>query len=249
MEIRVSCQTDIGLKRTHNEDAVKIYENAYCKMLVVADGMGGHEAGDVASKMVLEVLDERFHQALNFKTSQELQEFVTDVLGTMNKNIIDYIESNHIVHGMGTTIVLAILTNDFIGVAHVGDSRAYLYANGELNQVTRDHTFVRRLVEEGKLTEDEAKKHPHRHVIMNALGVNQALKFDYILIEKYELNSLLLCTDGLCSLIEDDEILNSLASSDQTEEKVRQLIKKANDKGGNDNISIALLECVEGSCA
>lgn len=249
MEMRVFCQTDIGLRRKHNEDAVKVYENKNCKMMVVADGMGGHEAGDIASKIVLSVLDEKFNEKTQFQTTHQVKTFVTESLDVMNKKILDYIASHHIMHGMGTTVVLAVITEFCIGVAHVGDSRAYIHSNDELLQITRDHTFVRRLVEEGKLTEEEAKRHPHRHVIMNALGVNQVLKFDFVLIEKYELNSLLLCTDGLCSLVEDYEILNALLSSDKTEEKIRQLIKKANDKGGNDNISVALLECVEGSCA
>lgn len=249
MEIRLSYQTDIGKRRAHNEDAVKVYENNKCKLMVVADGMGGHEAGDVASKIVLAVLDEQFKDNTSFQTPKALQKWLKTILQTMNERIIAYIESHHITHGMGTTVVIAVITQTFIGVAHVGDSRAYVYAHQKLRQVTRDHTFVRRLVEEGKLTEREAKRHPHRHVIMNALGVNEVLTFDYILLEKYEIKSLLLCTDGLCSLVEDCEIQDVLSSTRLTEEKVKQLIEKANDNGGNDNVSVALLECVEGSCA
>ena len=247
MKMRVFCQTDIGKKRTHNEDAVKVYENEYCKLLVVADGMGGHEAGEVASDIVLKKFDVCFNDQTRFETPESLRRWFKEHLILINEEILSYIETHRIIHGMGTTIALAVVTPTFIGIAHIGDSRAYLYKNHQLKQLTSDHTFVNRLIAEGKLTKRQAKKHPHRHVIVNALGVNQTLVFDFNLLEHYQFDSLLLCTDGLCSLVEDEEMIGILSSKQSTEDKVNTLIKIANDKGGYDNISIVLLECTEGS--
>ncbi|HAX71896.1 MAG TPA: Stp1/IreP family PP2C-type Ser/Thr phosphatase [Firmicutes bacterium] len=247
METRLSFQTDIGKKRAHNEDAVKIYENDFCKLMVVADGMGGHEAGDIASAMVINVLDAEFSNTTDFETAEHARVWIKAVLNKINTDILSYIEDNKITHGMGTTVIISIITKKFVCFGHVGDSRAYYYSNNRLRQVTKDHTFVRRLVEEGKLSEAQAKRHPHRNIIMNALGVNQELKFDFIVLERYNVDGILLCTDGLTTSVEDEQIITLLSQPTMTEYKVNQLINLANEYGGTDNISVALFECLEGS--
>ena len=148
---------------------------------------------------------------------------------------------------MGTTAIVAVMTESFIAFAHIGDSRAYVLSHDQLRQITKDHTFVRKLVEEGKLSEQEAKNHPHRNIIMNALGVNKSLTFDYLVLERYQLDAILLCTDGLTSMVDDQEILSILNETRSTEEKVNLLIELANRNGGTDNISVALCESLEGS--
>ena len=165
----------------------------------------------------------------------------------VNQDILTYIEDHHISHGMGTTAIVTVMTKSFIAFAHIGDSRAYLLSHHQLRQITKDHTFVRKLVEEGKLSEQEAKNHPHRNIIMNALGVNKELKFDYLVLEHYQLDAILLCTDGLTSMVDDQEILAILSKQTSTEEKVNLLIEVANRNGGKDNISVALCERLEGS--
>lgn len=235
-------KTDIGKIRPHNEDAVKIYRNLFCTVMVVADGMGGHEAGDVASEMVINVMNQHFNENLSFSHPEELRKWIKLVLKQINQDILEYIEQQHISHGMGTTVVVTVLTKSFIAFAHAGDSRAYILTHQGLRQITKDHTFVRKLMDEGKLSEKEAKRHPHRNIIMNALGVNKELAFDYVLLEHYDIKSILLCTDGLTSLVEDQEIEAVLKDNLTTEEKVTTLIQMANENGGTDNISVALYE-------
>lgn len=240
-------KTDVGKIRPHNEDAVKIYKNPNCSIIVIADGMGGHEAGEVASAMVLKTIEQHFNEDLIFDDSEVLRKWLKQILHQVNENILTYIEEHHISHGMGTTAIVAVMTKSFIAFAHIGDSRAYLLSHRQLRQITKDHTFVRKLVEEGKLSEQEAKNHPHRNIIMNALGVNKSLKFDYLVLEHYQLDAILLCTDGLTSMVDDQEILAILSEKISTEEKVNLLIEVANRNGGNDNISVALCESFEGS--
>ncbi len=240
-------KTDVGKIRPHNEDAVKIYKNPNYSIIVIADGMGGHEAGEVASAMVLKTIEQHFNEDLIFDDSEVLRKWLKQILHQVNENILTYIEEHHISHGMGTTAIVAVMTKSFIAFAHIGDSRAYLLSHRQLRQITKDHTFVRKLVEEGKLSEQEAKNHPHRNIIMNALGVNKSLKFDYLVLEHYQLDAILLCTDGLTSMVDDQEILAILSEKISTEEKVNLLIEVANRNGGNDNISVALCESFEGS--
>ncbi len=240
-------KTDIGKIRPHNEDAVKIYKNQNCTIVVIADGMGGHEAGEVASAMVLNIIEEHFNEDLIFNDSEVLRKWLKQLLQQVNENILSYIEEHHLSHGMGTTAIVAVMTESFIAFAHIGDSRAYVLSHDQLRQITKDHTFVRKLVEEGKLSEQEAKNHPHRNIIMNALGVNKSLTFDYLVLERYQLDAILLCTDGLTSMVDDQEILSILNEKRSTEEKVNLLIELANRNGGTDNISVALCESLEGS--
>lgn len=242
-------KTEVGKVRPHNEDAVTIYQNPFCTIMVVADGMGGHEAGEVASEMVINVVEQHFNDTLSFDHSEDLRKWIKLILQQTNQEILQYIEEQHISHGMGTTVIVTVITKSFIAFAHAGDSRAYVLAHQGLRQITKDHTFVRKLVDEGKLSEQEAKTHPHRNIIMNALGVNKDLKFDYVVLENYDLKAILLCTDGLTSLVEDDEIEEVLKRQIKTEEKVDILIQMANENGGTDNISVALYECFEGSCS
>lgn len=244
---QVCYKTDVGKIRPHNEDAVKGYKNRYCSVMVVADGMGGHSAGEVASDMVISHIEKHFNEELKFEGPEELRRWLKQRLNQINQQILTYIADHQLSHGMGTTAIVAVMTNSFIALAHIGDSRAYLLSHQRLRQITKDHTFVRKLVDEGKLSEQEAKNHPHRNIIMNALGVNKDVKFDYLVLEHYDLDAILLCTDGLTSMVDDEEILGILRQNKSTEEKVNLMIEMANLNGGKDNISIALCERLEGS--
>ena len=240
-------KTDIGKTRLHNEDAVNIYRNEKCTVMVVADGMGGHEAGDIASQMVIDKVENSFRTCESFQDAESVRRWIREVLHEINQDILNYIEQQGITHGMGTTVVIAMVTKPFIAFAHIGDSRAYILAHKQLRQVTKDHTFVRKLVEKGQLSERAARFHPHRNIIMNALGVSQDLKFDYMILENYDLDAILLCSDGLTSMLDDQDILQVITQSGSIEEKVNRLIEAANQNGGTDNISVALCEFGERS--
>jgi len=242
-------QSDVGKVRSHNEDAAHIFRNDYLTVLAVADGMGGHAYGDIASQMVIDKVKASFDGNTQFETPDAARSWLKSILKETNDQIIGYIEAQKVEKGMGTTVILAVLTPDFLAFAHVGDSRAYLMSHEKLRQITKDHTFVRKLVEEGKLSEKKAKSHPHRNIIMNALGVGTRVKFDYLVLENYDLDAVLLCTDGLTSMVDDHEIQEVLAMRRLTQEKVERLIELANEKGGRDNVTVALYEFGERSGA
>jgi len=241
-----SYQTDIGRVRSHNEDAVQIFKRDQLLIMVAADGMGGHASGDVASQMAIKFIQNEFNNGLIINTQEAASTWVRYVLEQVNGDILAYAKANDVLL-MGTTLVIAIVTETFIAIANIGDSRAYLLAFGKLRQLTKDHTFVRELVEMGQITEHAAKRHPQKNVISKALGANERLEFDFFTLEHYEASGILLCTDGLTGLVEEQEILTVLENGANTGEKVQELIAKANDQGGWDNISIALLEFKEGS--
>ncbi len=171
---QVCYKTDVGKVRPHNEDAVKGYKNQHCSMMVIADGMGGHAAGEVASGMVINTISNHFDEELKFEDPEELRKWLKQLLNQINQEILTYIADHQLSHGMGTTAIVAVMTKSFIALAHIGDSRAYLLSHQRLRQITKDHTFVRKLVDEGKLSEQEAKNHPHRNIIMNALEIGRA---------------------------------------------------------------------------
>ena len=246
MNLRYSCKTDVGRVRHHNEDAVHIFENKHVLVMVVADGMGGHASGDVASKMAIQLVDERFDEETAFVDKEEVGVWFGDVLDAVNAEILDYSQKFD-AQIMGTTMVVAVIAKEFIAFANIGDSRAYVLAYDRLRQVTKDHTFVRELVEMGQISERAAKVHPKKNIINKALGASEKLEFDFITLENYEVDAILLCTDGLTGLVEDQEILAVLKTDIALDVKVDQLIEKANVRGGSDNVSIALVEFKEGS--
>ena len=245
LRLKYSYKTDIGRVRSHNEDAVQIFENEHLHLMAVADGMGGHASGDVASKMAIQLVDDQFSDQLAFDNKKEAVVWVSDVLKKINSDILDYAHEFN-AGKMGTTMVIAVLTKEFIVFANIGDSRAYILAYDKLRQVTKDHTFVRELVDKGQISERAAKLHPQKNVINKALGANKILEFDLLTLENYDVDAILLCTDGLTGLVEDQEILAVLKTDIGTDVKVDHLIEKANARGGRDNVSIALAELKEG---
>ena len=231
--------------RSHNEDAVQIFANEQMLVMVIADGMGGHAFGDVASSMATQFVEEQFNAELIFANKEEVGNWFGDVLDAVNSNILDYAQKFN-AGKMGTTLVIAVITKAFIAFANIGDSRAYVLAYDKLRQVTKDHTFVRELVEKGQISERAARLHPKKNVINKALGASEFLEFDFLTLENYDVDAILLCTDGLTGLVEDQEILAVLKTDINTDTKVDHLIEKANARGGRDNVSIALAEFKEG---
>lgn len=246
MDLNYSYQSDVGLVRSHNEDAVQIFENENLLLMVVADGMGGHSAGEVASSIAMETFAKHFEPTLSFDNQEAAGAWISSILDRINNDILAYAKVHHM-NKVGTTLVAVAITQDFIVIANIGDSRAYVVAYNELRQVTKDHTFVRRLVEEGQISERAAKIHPQKNLIINALGANAKLNFDLLTIEQVEFQKILLCTDGLTGMVEDKEILRIIQKNESARKKVINLIKKAKDNGGKDNISVALVEFKEGS--
>lgn len=234
--------TDPGKVRTHNEDNVIILNNNNNEfLLAVADGMGGHKAGEVASAIAIDHLHDEFDKLETFGTKENAIDWLRNIVVEINNKIFDYTSKNPDSKGMGTTLVVTIKTNDYILYGNIGDSSGYVMKNEKLHKVTKDHTLVNLLVSTGELTEEEAKYHPRKNVLMRALGANDPIEIDIFDVDT-SVKGLFLCSDGLTNMLTDEQIEKILNSNLSIEEAVVKLIRKSNSRGGTDNISIAYLK-------
>ncbi len=233
--------TDAGIVRDHNEDSVIITKNISGQhLMLVADGMGGHLAGEVASSMVVSHFGKAWSSVTQITDVQSAVNWIKSQMDEVNDSIYHYSVVNPECHGMGTTCVLAIVTDNFIVVGNAGDSRAYQLNKHHLNQITTDHTLVNALYLQGEITKEEARVHPKRNVLMRALGTYSSIEVDVYEVSR-DIKGILLCSDGLTNMLLLDEIDSIVYSNLSIENKVKELINQANYRGGHDNISVALL--------
>ena len=234
--------TDTGKVRTHNEDSVMIVKNLSGEyLMVVADGMGGHKAGEVASSIVVNGLTDKFKVLDTIGEKQDAVNWIRAKAKELNEDIFKYTEEFKESKGMGTTLVLAVVTKDYILFGNVGDSSGFVMKKNSLYKVTKDHTLVNLLVETGELTKEEAQNHPRKNVLMRALGANNPIDVDVFDVD-INSDAILLCSDGLTNMLSVSQIERVLNSDLGIEEKIVKLIKKSNLRGGTDNVSIAYLE-------
>lgn len=238
--------TDTGKVRDHNEDSVIIVKNENDEYLMaIADGMGGHSAGEVASSIAISYLGKRFQESFLSLSKVDAVEWIRDSANEINSLIFNHEKHHPESKGMGTTLVLAIVTEAYILVGNIGDSSGFVVKDNKLHKVTYDHTLVNLLVSAGELTKEEASVHPKKNVLMKALGANDPIEVDVFDCDM-EISELLLCSDGLTNMLDNEQIERVLLSDNTIEEKVEKLIMKANNRGGTDNISIAYLIREEG---
>ena len=235
--------TDPGKVRSHNEDSVTILKNENGEyLLIVADGMGGHRKGEVASSIVVSRLGKRFNETVTIGTKLDAVNWLNDNINEINKEIITYGEENEDSKGLGTTVVVALLTNSYLIFGNIGDSSGYVMKNNKIHKVTKDHTLVNLLVAAGNISIDEAKNHPQKNVLMKALGASEKAEMDIFDVD-INCDAIFLCSDGLTNMLTDDQIEKVLNDEDlEIDEKVEKLIRKCNARGGTDNISVAYLE-------
>ena len=242
--------TDTGRVRDHNEDSVTIlknFNNEY--LMIVADGMGGHRKGEVASAITVTHLGKRFTESSSIGTKVDAVSWLSDNLAEINAEILEYGDANENSKGLGTTVVVAIVTKDYLLFANIGDSAGYVMKNNKLHRVTKPHTLVSLLIDAGNLTEEEAKNHPKKNVLMKALGAAEKCEPDIFDVDNGS-RAVFLCSDGVTSMLDDSSIEKVLQDRElSVEEKVIKLIKKCNARGGNDNISIAYLVRESGDLA
>ena len=237
--------TDSGKVRAHNEDSVIITKNQSGDYLMaVADGMGGHSAGEIASSIVVSHISKCFNEVFCNMEKSKAVEWIRGMATEVNDLIFNYVENHPESKGMGTTLVLAIITTDYVLIGNIGDSSGFVIKDEKLHKVTYDHTLVNLLIKAGELTEEEAKDHPKKNVLMKALGANNPIDIDIFDCDM-DISSVLLCSDGLTSMLDTEQIEKVLTSDLEIEEKVIKLIRKSNNRGGTDNISIAYLEFSE----
>lgn len=235
-------KTDIGRVRSHNEDQALCVVNASGEVfLIVCDGMGGANKGDIASKMAIDSLAESFRKKKRFPLAQMDKWWFTSSCKKANALIYDQSDRNPVYKGMGTTMVAALLSGERLLIANIGDSRAYLVQKNTLQQLSEDQTYVHFLVQTGKITPEQALTHPERHVLMNALGIYPSLSLTLSLFP-YHGESLLLCSDGLYNQLSEKEILSIVSTDERVDQKVTSLIALANENGGSDNEGVSYWE-------
>jgi protein phosphatase len=249
MEIKAHGLTHVGKQRQHNEDAFLVADEA--KLYLVADGMGGHAAGEIASRIAVDSIsefivhtkeddgtwphayDEHYGRATNRLMA---------ALRLANTRVLEAMRKDARLRGMGTTVVAALADDSKMSVAHVGDSRAYLVRNGEMMRLTNDHSWVFEQVQAGMLTEAEAEKHPLRNVITKAVGAKEEIDLETVEHHLVKGDVLLLCSDGLTEMVSDDEIMAVLREEAEPRAACERLVARANEQGGRDNVTVVVAQ-------
>lgn len=254
MRIRYAAKTDVGMKRTHNEDYFSLIEDE--QVFMVADGMGGHASGEVASKMATEAIQDFFSRSKDdevtwpYKFDRHLS-YVENrlVVGVKlaNQRIFEAALKDLRLKGMGTTLVGAQIVGDKVYIAHVGDSRCYRIREGKIQQMTRDHS----LLEDYKdakpgMSDEEQRKFPHKNVITRALGMRETVQVDIHMQEILDGDMFLFCSDGLSGMVDDAAILAVVSAAPHLERAVSDLVDAANQAGGTDNVTVLALQCLSG---
>ena len=252
MNLKAAGLSHVGRQRQHNEDSYLVADQA--KLYLVADGMGGHAAGEIASRIAVDSIsdfilhtkeddgtwphayDEHFR-----KTTNKLMAAVR----LANTRVLEAMRKDARLRGMGTTVVACLGDDDFLAVAHVGDSRAYLIRDGQLSRLTNDHSWVFEQVQAGMLTEAEAEKHPLRNVITRALGGALSVNPDAAELDTKPGDVVLLCSDGLTGMVPEDEILRVVTQTEDLDQACQQLIDTANERGGVDNVTAILVKATQ----
>lgn len=224
-------KTDCGRQRKNNEDAVYVKGN----MFVVADGMGGHNAGEVASRMAVEAVSK-----IGADAEADCRGCLLRTFDEANRNIFAAAKGERA--GMGTTMDVCIYREGNLHIGHVGDSRVYLLRRGHLKQITVDHSYVEMLISRGEITAEEAKDYPMKNMITRAVGVADEVQMDYCVQKIEEGDRILACTDGLTNMLSDKDIARLVDESDSLEVALDSLIAAANEAGGRDNISVVLAD-------
>lgn len=240
--------TDPGKVRLHNEDNGGVFLNqSGQKIAIVADGMGGHRAGDVASHLTIMKLKEKWEETNQIDSAEQAENWFRENIKLVNLTVFQHAQNHQECEGMGTTIVAVILTELFSTIAHIGDSRCYILNESGFSQITEDHSLVNELVRTGQISKEDAENHPRKNVLTRALGTEVFVDMDVKTIVFEEGDVLLLCSDGLSNKVHDHEIANTLKTEKSPEAKAATLIDLANEYGGEDNISLVIIEFYQDS--
>lgn len=234
------CITDVGQRRSTNQDFVYASEEPVGNLpnlFVVADGMGGHRAGDFASRYTVEVI----LKSVRADRERNPIRIIRKAIETANLKVLEKANSSDELAGMGTTVVAATVIGHYIYVANVGDSRLYLIRD-TIEQITKDHSLVEEMVRIGEINREQARNHPDKNIITRAVGVSSRVRIDFFDIKLERGDIILMCSDGLSNMIEDDEIERIIKEGSDLPEIALELIGEANQNGGKDNIAVVLIE-------
>ena len=258
IEVRVFGQTDVGQVREHNEDNFLVadltrksreFEPGEAHVLGksgavfgVCDGMGGAAAGEVASRLAVDIIYDRLAEAKAPRTREDLARRLVKAVQDAGVRIFGEARADRSRRGMGTTSTIATLIDDRLFLAQVGDSRAYILRDGELTQVTRDQSLVNQLIEAGQLTEEEAETFEHNNIILQALGTSEVVQVDLTYVDLRSDDTLLICSDGLSGMVRAEDIRGVLTELEEPAEACAKLIAQANDAGGHDNVTVVIVK-------
>lgn len=234
-------QTDVGRVRPNNQDYVGLFHNhSHATLAIVADGMGGHQGGDVASEMAVSHIGYAFEKTQS-SDAETVVKWLMYELQKENEQILARGQQFKDLTGMGTTIVAALMIGHRFVIANIGDSRAYLYRHGRLMQITEDHSLVNELVKSGDLTPEEAKNFPRKNVITRSLGIAPDVDADVTIYDMEANDMLLLCSDGLTKTVEDEDLAQIMAAPETLATKAKLMVQAANEAGGPDNVTALLI--------
>ena len=234
--------SDVGSVREINQDSFLMLENKEKEIVAfgVADGLGGHNAGEIASALCMDILREYFNISNQF--FEEMKEEVKGIIEYANKRILEFASENEETRGMGTTLTFCIYHDKELYIVHVGDSRAYIVTADKIEQITTDHSLVSQMVAKGEITAEEALHHHNRNIITNALGTQKDFFVDTYDVQLTDNEIIMVCSDGLSEHLTDPEILEIIKESDGLEDAKRNLIDAVNEKGGTDNATVVLFD-------
>lgn len=236
MKTAAAASTDIGKVREGNEDSFIVHD----PLFAIADGMGGHVGGEVASNLALDTMEKLFeHGATD----------LGDLVQQANRAVLERSLLDRTVTGMGTTLTAVLVEAERVRLAHVGDSRAYLFRDGRLELLTEDHTLVHQMVVSGEITEEEAEIHPHRSILTRVVGVEMTVDIDQAVLSALPGDRMLLCTDGLTGMITEGQIREILAAAPDPGDAAKRLVRAANRAGGVDNITVVVIDLAEDEAA
>ena len=245
--MRVFGKTDVGLVRKINQDFIfysRESVGAFPNLFIVADGMGGHNAGEVASQNAVKFIAEEMQRLLNDKDETEIPGRLCRAVEGANEKVYRMSTENKIHSGMGTTVVAAFICEGVAYVANVGDSRAYAIRSDEIAQITTDHSVVSELVMSGTITREEARVHPQKNIITRAIGTDSKVKVDIFEYDYSRGDVLLMCSDGLSGMLDDNEICEIVKAGRNSEETVCRLVDSAKENGGLDNITVICIRFI-----
>lgn len=240
--MRIVAKTDKGNVRDSNQDAYAVGEfSDEVVWSVVCDGMGGAAGGNIASALAVKVISDKINASYRDQMRDgSVKNMLDSALTAANIEVFDFAEAQPELRGMGTTVVCAIVRDNQAYIAHAGDSRAYVINNGSIRQITTDHSMVQDLLLRGKITPEEAEHHPNKNIITRAVGVDKGIEIDFEQIDLDDKDTLLLCTDGLSNYVSNEEMLE-LMSDGKHYAFADRLVKKANENGGGDNITVVVI--------
>lgn len=240
--MQISLRSNVGKKRKSNQDYADYFKSDYDQYLfVLCDGVGGHQAGDVASELTTKYLGKLFKQLNKELTREDASFWIGEAIEEVNTYLYEESLKSRELEGMGTTLVLSLITKEFVLIAHVGDSRAYVFNQGHLIQKTEDHSLVNELVRSGEITEEQGNLHPQRNVVTQSIGVTSDVRYELTELPLDEVESLMLCSDGLTNMVSHEDLVDFFQKAEDVEQLADSLINAANDAGGRDNITIIIM--------